>query len=49
MIKTKYSTNQFFIHHDCSQFPNMVNTVTNLGNVADFVYFKVTLYLSAIT
>ena len=49
MIKAKYSTNQFFIHHDCSWFPNEVNTVTNVGNIVDFVYFQVALYLYAIT
>ena len=29
--------------------PKEVNTVTNVGNVVDFVYFQVTLYLYAVT
>ena len=45
MIKAKYHRKFIIIHHDYSQFPNVVNTVNILGNVVDLFTFKL-LYIS---
>ena len=49
MIKAKHCRKLIIIHHDYSQFANVVNTVNILDNVVDCVYFQVTLCLYAIT